>query len=541
MCTSCRESPLSSGRPDQTVWHDVPGGAPWLERRWGSLTLVPWLPQALEGGESVSGTQDGARMSVGSSGESSVALFSDDGALLDWNSEFAVEFAQASAMVARGADYLTLVAAGLGAAALGVTRDGLGDPRRYRYVVDGVEVAVRESRTAGGALLRLAAPVRAQTRLADELRNLRKALRGREGLAPQGSPGPEVQPSGAAVTSPSRFAATVSHKLRTPMQGVLGRMSLINDIIEVSEMGQGAALRIADLDLVDLVEGVVGLFAVRARDRGLELRIAIDPAVPRVIRGDGLRLRQVLLNILSNAIKFTSRGSIEARVGVDMSGRAFDGPSLRLEIEDSGAGIDPAAVEGIFHRSDGEGVGLTRSRALVERMGGKIGVTSEPGVGSTFWVELPLPQEEVSSVPAPPLASRALAGALDLQGLQLLLVEDNEVNLAVIEAFVVSAGGTCDVATSGTAAIKACARGSYDVVLMDIHMQGMDGLTASQIIRAARDPEGPPIKIIAITADARPEVQVQAADVGMDGWIAKPFHRDQLVLAIQEALGRGPG
>lgn len=507
-------------------------------------------------------------MSVGSSGESSVALFSDDGALLDWNSEFAVEFAQASAMVVRGADYLTLVAAGLGAAALGVTRDGLGDPRRYRYVVDGVEVAVRESRTADGALLRLAAPVCAQTRLADELRNLRKALRGREGLAPQGSPGPEVQPSGAAVTSPSRFAATVSHKLRTPMQGVLGMaslllrteldhtqraylgaidtsgrllMSLINDIIEVSEMGQGAALRIADLDLVDLVEGVVGLFAVRARDRGLELRIAIDPAVPRVIRGDGLRLRQVLLNILSNAIKFTSRGSIEARVGVDMSGSAFDGPSLRLEIEDSGAGIEPAAVEGIFHRSDGEGVGLTRSRALVERMGGKIGVTSEPGVGSTFWVELPLPQEEVSSVPAPPLASRALAGALDLQGLQLLLVEDNEVNLAVIEAFVVSAGGTCDVATSGTAAIKACARGSYDVVLMDIHMQGMDGLTASQIIRAARDPEGPPIKIIAITADARPEVQVQAADVGMDGWIAKPFHRDQLVLAIQEALGRGPG
>ncbi len=498
-------------------------------------------------------------MNMDSSGEPSVALFSDDAALLDWNSEFAVELEQASGMLVRGVDYLTLVEAGLGEGALEVTREGLGDPRRYRYVVDGVEVAVRESRTAGGAILRLAAPVRAETRLADELRILRTATGGREGLVPQGSPGPAGQTSGIAVTSPSRFAATVSHKLRTPMQGVLGMaslllrteldhtqraylgaidrsgrllMSLINDIIEVAEMGQGAALRIADLDLVDLVEGVVGLFAVRARDRGLDLRIAIDPAVPRVIRGDGLRLRQVLLNILSNAIKFTSRGSIEARVGVDRSGRAVGESYVRFEIEDSGAGIDPAAAQGLFDRSDGDGFGLTRSRALVERMGGRIGVTSEPGVGSTFWVELPLAREEVAPPP------RALT--LDLQGLQLLLVEDNEVNLAVIEAFVVSAGGACDVATSGTAAIKACARRSYDVVLMDIHMQGMDGLTASQIIRTARDPEGPPIKIIAITADARPEVQVQAADVGMDGWIAKPFHRDQLILAIRRALGRGP-
>jgi PAS domain S-box-containing protein len=367
----------------------------------------------------------------------------------------------------------------------------------------------------------------------------------------------------AASRAKSTFLANTSHELRTPLNAIVGLAALasdpgldsalrqshleqivhsaralaaiISDILDLSKIEAGRLeLETSRFDLVQLLQSLHGAWEPLARSRGLRLSLQIDDALASAVQGDALRLRQIVGNLLSNALKFTAQGTVALCAAPGE--REGD---VRIEVRDSGPGIEPAVRERLFkpftqadesttRRYGGTGLGLSISHELAVLMGGCVGVQSRPGAGSCFWVEVPLPHAE----PAEPAAEAALppAGA-NLSGLRVLMVEDNTVNMLIGVAMLENWGVVVEQASDGEEALQ-CLRGALaeqrlpHAVLMDVQMPVMSGHEATRVLRATPGLENLPV--VALTAAALVGEREAALAAGMNDFLTKPIDPERL-------------
>ena len=374
----------------------------------------------------------------------------------------------------------------------------------------------------------------------------------------------------AASRAKSDFLSNMSHEIRTPMNSIIGMaylackraedpkqrdylgkiqhsaqhlLGIINHILDFSKIEAGKVeLELRDFTFDALKRNVGSQLGAQATARGLELVFDVAPELKWPVRGDPLRLEQVLLNFVGNAIKFSERGAIHVRARVERTVGAD--LLVRFDVEDHGIGIaadDLAQLFTPFHQADpsttrvhgGTGLGLVISKQLAELMGGSVGVTSTPGQGSTFWFTARL--QPVAA--AHPAAGPAPAGEGALAGLTILLVEDNAFNQLVARELLEDAGAAVVVADDGAQALDRLSDRLVDCVLMDVQMPVMDGIEATRRIRATPHLAG--LKVIAMTANAGIEDQARCLAAGMDEFLTKPAAPDTLVATIARALGRG--
>jgi PAS domain S-box-containing protein len=364
----------------------------------------------------------------------------------------------------------------------------------------------------------------------------------------------------AAAAVKSAFLANMSHELRTPLTSIIGfsrllgerdelaqdsrryarrildaseaLLAIINDVLDFSKLDAGQAeLETQPLSVRRLVEETTGLVAIQAAAKGLELKAELDPRTPALIAGDVARLRQVLLNFLSNAVKFTDRGSVTVRTrwkGRKRSGR------LRVSVVDTGAGISPESVGRLFERFSqaevsinrthgGTGLGLAICKGIVELMGGEVGVETTLGDGSSFWFEIPAKAAEAQA--ASPGEGDA---GVEFAPLRILMVDDTAVNRELVKLMLQPLGLEIEEADGGADGVQAAMTKAYDLILMDVRMPGVDGLEATRLIRAvsALNRRTP---ILALTADVQPENAAACRGAGMDDVLAKPIVPGELI------------
>jgi signal transduction histidine kinase/ActR/RegA family two-component response regulator len=374
----------------------------------------------------------------------------------------------------------------------------------------------------------------------------------------------------AATEAKTEFLATMSHEIRTPLNSVLGfaqllatredlppdvrrqvnlidsagaaLLTVVNDILDFSRVEAGQIeLLPQPTSAATLLRDTVAIMVPEARARGLSMDLEIIDPVDALHDLDADRLRQVLINLLNNAVKFTDEGRIDARLIVE-PGDIED--RLRFEIIDTGVGIDLDKQVLLFQRFSqtdsstsrlhgGAGLGLAICRALVEVMGGKIGAVSVPGRGSCFWVELSAPTAEPIAIPERPKVSTPGAA-------KVLIVDDHPINLEIGEALLTLVGCEVDVAENGKQAVEKASAGRYDVILMDIHMPQMDGLQATRAIKALPGDRGK-APIIAMSADALPRQVERCYAAGMVDHIAKPIQREVLYAKVERWLNHRGG
>jgi len=374
-----------------------------------------------------------------------------------------------------------------------------------------------------------------------------------------------------------KFIASISHEMRTPMNAILGMSNLViqteldpeqynyissikqsselllgivNDILEISTMENGKIkFEHGDFDLHELLDNMVKVMKYKVVEKSLDLVIDIQPNVPRYLKGDKLRLNQVLYNLVGNAVKFTDKGSIYIRVMNSYDGD--DSAFLKFEVEDTGIGIPEDKVGAVFETFtrvrtkdrifEGTGLGLSIAKNLVEQQGGKIGAKSTYGEGSTFWFDLvfDLGTAEEASAPKPELDDKL---NLD-RPLRLLLVEDNKLNQMVAKKTLQKKWTDIEltIADNGQLGVDAVKNGKYDIILMDIQMPIMDGYEATMHIRANMPPEIANMPILAMTAHANISKDHSYREYGMDDFVLKPFKPEQLFGKIAQYVNNGNG